>query len=71
MITAQERDDFVVINHILSESETTEVQSMCYMHILLETHISRHTPKHTHTKAHILTCADILDRHNYKSITQW
>lgn len=68
MITAQERDDFVVINHILSELETTEVQSTCNMYIFLgDTHIQTHT----HTKAHVLTCADILDRHNYKSITQW
>ena len=70
MITAQERDDFVVINHILSEAETSEVQSTCNMHILLEdTHT--HTHRRTHTEAHMLTCADILDRHNYKSITQW
>lgn len=64
MITAQEREVFVVINHILSEPETTEVQSTCNMHVLLG---DTHTP----TKAYILTCADILDRHNYKSITQW
>lgn len=66
MITAQEKDDFAIINHISSELETTEVQSMFNMHILL---VDIHTQ--AHKKAHILTCADILDRHNYKSITQW
>lgn len=66
MITAQERDDFVVINHILCEPEETEVQSESNMRVLL-----RETHMQTHRKAHTLTCADILDRHNYKSTTQW
>lgn len=66
MITAQEWDWLWCYNHILSEPETTEEQSTCNMHIT-----KRHTHPDTHTKEHILTCADILDRHNYKSITQW
>lgn len=55
MITAQEKNDFAIINHTLYELETTKVQSTCNMHILL---VDVHTQ--THKKERILTCADIL-----------
>lgn len=73
MITAHEwdRDSGVIITFYLSlkqvrSKKKKKKKQHATRTLLGGAHISSHRDTHAHTKEHILTCADILDRQNYK-----